>query len=80
MFTVMHQKDGIEAFHSAESVVYHGPFSPRQNPDGCFLEIVKSDNTFDVIGGMAYVMNASGATVGKYVLDHPAASGVAGAN
>jgi hypothetical protein len=71
MFTILHQKDGTEAFHSAISVHYHGPFSPRhQTSDSAyFLEIVQEDSTFEVAGGMAYVMNAAGATVGKYFLD-----------
>jgi len=67
MFTVMHQVDGSEYFHKADAVAYHGVFSGAS--DGrSELEIVHPEKTFRIHGGTAYVMNAGGATVGKYDL------------
>lgn len=72
MFTVLHQKDGVETFHNAEKVTYHGPFAPMQQSDGYAVELVDGDVSRSLFGGTAYVMNEKGATVGRYILDHGA--------
>ena len=70
MFTILHKNAGVDAFISAISVHYHGPFSPRHQTSNSesFLEVVQEDSTFYLMGGTVYVMNKAGATVGKYDL------------
>lgn len=66
MFTVLHQRDGIDTFHIAPQVQYVGPHA-IEGPHGLrLLDVVEPVPTLQ--GGVVFVMNAQGATVAKYDL------------
>lgn len=72
MFTVMHDKDGTQTFHKAMRVQRIGPHAnigpeavhlladPGHGEDGVSVSMLR--------GGVVYVMNDAGATVGHYKL------------
>lgn len=78
MFTVMQQDDGCERFFTAFNVEYRGPHV-QASPSECVV-LKQEDGVEQIIPqGRVYVMNAEGATVGRYILPmsaHPA-TGVA---
>lgn len=81
MFTVNHVKNGVDTFHSARTVAYHGPHAPMGSTEGYSLELVGGDSSEVRLlsGGKAYVMNEQGATVGSYILDFAVEAPVGGA-
>jgi hypothetical protein len=72
MFTVMHDKDGIQTFHKAIRVQRIGPHASI-GPE-CVHLLADPDHKESGVsvaalyGGVVYVMNEKGATVGHYAL------------
>jgi hypothetical protein len=71
MFTVMQQTEGLERFFPAHNVEYRGPLV-KAGPGECVI-LMQDDGVQQILAsGRIYVMNAEGATVGRYILpDEP---------